>query len=113
MTRHLISQGHKRIEFIIGDPHHQASHDRLADSRNGLEAHHVQLDATLVQQGGLSFASGAACGRALLEARPRLTAIFAGNDNIAAGVLAVAHQLGISVPECLLAEIAKGRHDLA
>jgi LacI family transcriptional regulator len=101
MTQHLLSQGHKRIGFIIGDSRHQASHDRLAGFRDALEAHKVQLDATLVQQGDFTFASGIACGRALLEARPRPTAIFAGNDNMAVGVLAVAHQLGISVPEDL------------
>lgn len=101
VTQHLLSLGHERIGFIMGDPDHQASHDRLAGFKAALEAHDVSFDPALVKQGEFLFESGVLYGRALLEAKPRPTAIFASNDDMAAGVLLVAHQLGIRVPEAL------------
>jgi LacI family transcriptional regulator len=101
VTEHLLLLGHERIGLVMGHPDHQASHDRLAGFQAALEAHHVPFDPHLVAQGDFHFESGLLCGRLLLEAKPRPTAIFACNDDMAAGVLAVAHQLGIPVPEAL------------
>lgn len=101
VAEHLLSLGHERIGFVMGHPEHQASHDRLAGFQAALDAHHVPFDPHLVAQGDFHFESGLSCGRVLLEADPRPTAIFACNDDMAAGVLAVAHQLGIPVPEAL------------
>jgi len=52
----------------------------------------------LVVAGENSFTSGGAAARQLLERTPRPSAIFAGNDDMAAGVLAVAHEADIDVP---------------
>jgi LacI family transcriptional regulator len=101
VTEHLLLLGHERIGFVMGHPDHQASHDRLAGFRAALEAHDVPFDPHLVAQGDFHFESGLLCGRILLEADPRSTAIFACNDDMAAGVLAVAHRLDIPVPEAL------------
>ncbi|HEY65374.1 MAG TPA: LacI family transcriptional regulator [Caldilineae bacterium] len=98
MTEHLINLGHRRIGFIMGNPDHQASHDRLAGFKAALEAHRIPFNPALIQQGDFQFESGVTCARALLGMEPRPTAIFASNDDMAAGVLAVAHQMGISIP---------------
>ncbi|MFQ5614249.1 MAG: LacI family DNA-binding transcriptional regulator [Anaerolineae bacterium] len=98
MTEYLLSLGHRRIGFIRGNPTHQASHDRLAGYKAALEAHQVSFDPMLVKPGDFHFNSGVSSGRELFEIRPRPTAIFASNDNMAAGVLAAAHQLGVAVP---------------
>jgi LacI family transcriptional regulator len=101
VTEHLLSLGHERIGFVMGHSEHQASHDRLAGFQDALAAHHVPFDPHLVAQGDFHFESGLSCGRVLLEMDPRPTAIFACNDDMAAGVLTVAHQLGIPVPQSL------------
>ncbi len=44
---------------------------------------------------------GCNAGRKLLELEKRPTAIFCSNDEMAAGVLSVAHRMGLSVPEDL------------
>lgn len=98
MTEYLLSLGHRRIGFIMGNPDHEASHDRLAGFRDALQAHQVTIDPALIGQGDWYFKSGVACGRELLEMNPRPTAIFASNDDMAAGVLSVAHRMGIPVP---------------
>lgn len=101
MTEHLISLGHQWIGFVMGNPDHQASHDRLAGFRDTLQAHNIHFDPSLVRRGDWSFKSGIASGRELLETSPWPTAIFASNDDMAAGVLSVAHRMGIQVPEDL------------
>lgn len=99
MAEHLLSLGHQRIGFIMGNPDHHASHDRLAGFRDALQAHQAPFDPTLIRQGDWSFKSGISCGRELLEMSLRPTAIFASNDDMAAGALNVAHRLGISIPK--------------
>jgi len=52
----------------------------------------------LVEQGDNSFESGEISGKKLLADVQRPTAIFAANDDMAAGVMMVAHQTGIKIP---------------
>ncbi|MCW3836247.1 LacI family DNA-binding transcriptional regulator [Sphingomonas canadensis] len=98
LTEHLIGLGHRAIAFIQGPASHISSSDRLAGYRAALEAHGIGFQADLVVQGDYSFGSGRAAARTLLARAHRPTAIFAGNDDMAAGALAVAHELGIAVP---------------
>jgi LacI family transcriptional regulator len=57
------------------------------------------LDRALVAQGQFSFESGRRAAQNLLSKKERPTAIFAANDDMAAGVLYEAHQRGICVPK--------------
>ena len=101
MTEQLVALGHQRISFIIGNPDHAAVMDRYNGYLDGLRECGMRLDKTLVAQGYNSHVSGVQCARTLLNvpAIRRPTAIFASNDEMASGVLAVAHSLGLGVPE--------------
>ena len=98
MTRYLASLGHKRIAFIKGHPGHKAVGNRFRGYLDGLE--HSGLDACdeLVAKGDNSIRSGEAAAVQLLEKDNPPTAIFAANDDMAAGVMRVADRLGIKVP---------------
>lgn len=98
MVEYLVSLGHRRIGFVIGHPDHAAVAQRFEGYRDGLEAAGLRLEPALVAQGMNSFESGIECGRRLLAVRPRPTAIFASNDDMAAGTMAVAHELGLDLP---------------
>jgi len=98
-TRHLITLGHRRIGFVIGHPDHGASVDRLAGYRRALSAEGLAPDEALIEAGRFTFGSGREAARRLLSQRDRPTAIFASNDDMAAGVLAYAHEAQIRVPE--------------
>jgi LacI family transcriptional regulator len=100
-TRYLLALGHRRIGLVAGNRAHSASSERLAGFREALDAAGVPFDAELVQVGDWSFQSGMAGARGLLALRPRPTAIFAGNDDMAAGVLSVARQQRLAVPDDL------------
>jgi LacI family transcriptional regulator len=101
MTEQLASLGHQRISFIIGNPDHAAVMDRYRGYQDGLRECGLKLDKSLVMQGYNSHASGVQCARKLLNVPPskRPTAIFASNDEMAAGALSVAHSMGLGVPE--------------
>ena len=101
MTRYLASLGHRRIAFIKGNVQHKAVGNRYVGYVDGLKESGLHLDEALVEQGDNSFASGEAAGRRLLELEAPPTAIFAANDDMAAGVIRAAALLGVAVPRRL------------
>ena len=98
MVQHLVGLGHSRIAHIKGHPRHGASDWRLAGYKSGLRRAGLRYDPALVIDGEFSFESGVAAANALLALPQRPTAIFAGNDDMAAGVMTVLHERGLSIP---------------
>lgn len=98
MTEHLLELGHTRIGFITGHPTHHASALRLDGYRAALQAHRILYEPAYVRQGHFVFESGLGAARELLALPTPPTAIFASNDDMAAGVLMAAHELGLQVP---------------
>jgi LacI family transcriptional regulator len=98
LTDYLLGRGHRRIGFIRGHPLHGAAARRFDGFCDAHREHGVALDERLVVGGLFSFESGIECGRQLLHRSQRPTAIFASNDDMAAGVLHVAQEMGIEVP---------------
>lgn len=101
MVQHLISLGHRRIAHIIGHPAHGASSWRLDGYRRGLAGGGLPLAIELEVPGEFSFESGVAAGRKLLDMPNPPTAVFAANDDMAAGVVHLAHTRNIRIPEDL------------
>ncbi len=99
MTRYLASLGHKRIAFLTGHPKHDAVKNRFLGYQDGLQESGVSFSGDLVEAGDNSIRSGEACAEKLLSRKRRPTAIFAANDDMAAGVIRVADRLGIKVPD--------------
>jgi LacI family transcriptional regulator len=98
MTQHLLELGHRRIGFVVGSSIQVASGHRLEGYRDALLAAGLEYDAGLVKQGDFNYPSGLQAGRELLQLAARPTAIFASNDDMAAGALAAAHERSLSVP---------------
>ncbi len=98
MTEHLIAAGHRHIGFIAGDPRQSDSHARLAGFRAAMTGAGLDHAPDLVAQGHYTYHSGLVAAERLLAVHPRVTAIFASNDDMAAGTVAVAHRLGLDVP---------------
>lgn len=98
MTRYLASLGHKRIAFIKGHPQHKAVGNRYLGYRDGLRDSGLKFSEQLLAQGDNSIGSGEECALQLLQSRHPPTAIFAANDDMAAGVMKVAAKLGIAIP---------------
>src|SRR5262245_31244496 len=100
-TEHLLALGHRRIAAIKGPAAWMATEDRLNGYRAALVAAGVTPDAALEIQADFSTAAGMKAAAQLFDRPDRPTAIFAFNDNLAVGVLRVARERGIRIPEDL------------
>lgn len=98
ITRHLIELGHFRIGFVGGHPAYRSSEQRERGFKDAVRKAGLSLGDCPVETGLYTLESGIAAGQRLLDLSRRPTAIFAANDDTAAGVLAVAHQRHIDVP---------------
>lgn len=98
LTEHVLSYGHRRIGFIQGDPRHGSSHKRLRGFLKCLNRHGHAPCERLIAQGFFTFDSGKQAAQRLLRERPRPTAIIASNDDMAAGAIVAARELGLDVP---------------
>lgn len=96
---HLADLGHRRIAFVSGPATFRSSHERRSGFEEALNERGLSLAKGYVVEGAYTYDSGIEAGHALLSMAERPTAIFAGNDEMAAGVLQAARQLGIRVPE--------------
>lgn len=98
MTRYLVSLGHRRIAFVSGHPDHKAVSNRLQGYVDGLRESGIKEAGGLVVAGDNSVKSGEAAAAQLLALARPPTAIFAANDDMAAGVIRVALQKGLRIP---------------
>ncbi len=99
MVVHLASLGHKRIAHIVGPPAHGASGWRLTGYKQGLGHAGIKLDPSLLVQGEFTFDSGVHGAERLLALKRPPTAVFAANDDMAAGVIRVALDRHMRVPQ--------------
>ena len=99
-VRHLLERGHRRVACINYGPSRFLSvAARCEGYREALEEAGLEVEETLVRWADFSHESGYAAAVDLLEHARTPTAIFAGNDTVAIGVLAALRARGIRVPQ--------------
>ena len=98
MTEYLIGQGHKKIGIITGHKDHISSELRYKGFTLAMEKAGLAINPDWVVEGDFSFRSGVKAAEIMLGSKEHPTAIFACNDDMAAGVLSVTNSKGISVP---------------
>jgi LacI family transcriptional regulator len=98
MTLYLIGLGHRRIGFIRGAETHDQASGRYVGYKNALQEAGIPFDETLVAKGDFTFDSGIVAADQLLDQVTRPTAIFASNDDMAAGVVAACYRRRIQIP---------------
>lgn len=101
VAEHLAKLGHKRIAMIAGPTSYRSSIERLGGFSDALTARGLKLSPDYIAEGAYTFESGAACAELLLSRSPPPTAIFAGNDETAAGVYRTAYLRGLKIPDDL------------
>jgi LacI family transcriptional regulator len=101
MTDYLLSLGHKRIAFFTGPRNMRASKDRALGYATALSAHSIDYDEQLVQNSEWTFDGGYTLMKLSREIPSPPTAIFAGNDEAAYGVIFAAQELGLQIPRDL------------
>ncbi|TMR19255.1 LacI family transcriptional regulator [Nonomuraea turkmeniaca] len=100
ITSHLLSAGHRRILFLGRRDGYTTPESRVAGYRKALADHRVPHDPGLEVEGTMERLEGYRMVRQRLAAGPRdFTAIFAGNDLIAAGARQALREHGLRVPD--------------
>jgi len=95
---HLLELGHRRIAVISGPEDVLCSRARVAGFRFAHDEAGIPVDPDLVRYGNFSGEAGYQYGTELLGRPGRPTAIFAGSDMQATGVMRAARRLGLDVP---------------
>lgn len=100
LTKHLIALGHRRIAIITAPTVVSTGRERLEGYLMALEEAGIAPDERLIHHGGYQHETGyhATCA-ALRSAATQPTALFAGNNFIATGVLKALDEHGLRVPE--------------
>jgi LacI family transcriptional regulator len=101
LMRYLIGLGHRRIGFITGRSDTQSATRRFLAYQEGLAEAGIPFDPDLVEEGDYTRDRGQAAARLLLDRPDRPTAIFAANDQTALGVMDIAAQFGLRIPQDL------------
>ena len=96
---HLYSRGRRKIAHISGPDDIGAGCDRRFGYREGLEAHGLAYDESLVVGGQFFEHGGYEAMRELLARHPDIDGVFSASDLMAAGALAALNEAGRRVPE--------------
>jgi LacI family transcriptional regulator len=100
-TQHLLDLGHRRIAYLGGLAAATCNQARMHGYRGAMEAEGVPVPDGYVRTGRFSYEHGIAGGAALLDLPQPPTAVFAGSDETALGVIEAARGRGLRVPEDL------------
>ncbi len=98
-TEHLLALGHRHIAFITGDEEHPDAAERHQGYRAALQAAGVPYEPRLVVPGMYHELSGLDAVNRLIAHGSPFTAIFAANDQMAAGAALGLYQHGLRVPD--------------
>ena len=98
-TRHLLSLGHCRIAFLTGRTTDLPGLERLLGCQQALAQAGIAPDSGLIRQSGWEVVDAYEAARALLAERRDFTAIVAGSDFMAIGILRALTERGVRVPE--------------
>ena len=98
-ARHLLELGRRRFAMLNGQLEFGCNRDRLEGYKTALEEAGVRLDSRHAITGYFTEDSGASGMTRLLEADPRIDAVFAANDLMAFGALRAIRSSGRRIPE--------------
>lgn len=97
--RLLLEQGHRHIAYLSGGTIYRDTHERLSGIDAALAGYGLTRDDIYVEHGSFSETFGQQAAARLLVEHPETTAIFAGDDDVAAGALLALKAAGKRVPE--------------
>ena len=98
-TECLIELGHRKIGMITGPGGWKSVNDRTEGYRFALERAGIPFDGSLIEHGDWSYEGGYEAMGRLLAKTPKVTALFAQNDQMAVGAMRALHEAGRKIPD--------------
>ncbi|KFL16228.1 catabolite control protein A [Geobacillus stearothermophilus] len=96
---YLLEKGNRRVAYVTGPTDDPINQRKLAGYRRALEERGVPYDEELVVEGDNSYDSGLEAYEKIAELAERPTAVFAGTDEMALGIIHSAQDHNVRVPE--------------
>jgi LacI family transcriptional regulator len=98
-VKYLINKGHTCIGMIAGLKGTPPRQSRIQGFCEALSEYQLPLDEILIQDGDFTELGGYQGMKKLLRLNPRPTAVFAANDLMALGAMAVIREMKLRIPE--------------
>ena len=98
---HLVEQGYRHIGHISGPLDWWEARQRKAAWKDVLQEAGIESQDEFWVEGNWSSASGAQAVEKLLSQYPEMDSIFVANDQMALGVMQIACQNGLRIPESI------------
>lgn len=99
-TRHLIELGHTKIGMLAGPVKSTSSLERLEGYKQALQNFQIEYRENFVVNGNLTIEDGYKYGVNLIKSiGDKPTAVFAGNDLMAIGIIQAYNEYGLNIPE--------------
>lgn len=98
-TQHLIDAGHRKIAHISGPLGFPDSRHRMQGYRQALMSAGIDHDDRFVVEGDFLEAGGYSAMQRLLARNAVPDAVFAANDQMAAGAMRAARDAGFDIPQ--------------
>jgi len=100
-TRHLLDLGYRKVACISGPENWASAIERLKGYHKAFEDYGLPYDPSLVEAGDWRVTSGVQATHRLLDRHPKIDAIFACNDLMAAGCIQATASRGLRIPQDL------------
>ncbi len=99
LTEHLLQLGHRRVAFISGPAGLHTADERLKGYMDTMAGAGVDIDPSLVVEGGYTRTGGYRQAMRLLARRDRPTAIIGANNMMGLAALQVMQEMGFRCPD--------------
>ncbi|ANK48286.1 TPA: LacI family DNA-binding transcriptional regulator [Klebsiella pneumoniae] len=96
-TRHLLDLGHQEIGIIAGPNFSSSTLNRQKGFLRAMQEAQAEVNPQWWRDSDFTIVAGENAGYEILNSPARPSAIFAVNDDLAIGVMAAAHRLGLEI----------------
>lgn len=98
-VEYLIKLGHRKIAFIGGEQGTSTDVGRFEGYLSTMDKYGIPVDSRYIKHGQFKQSSGYRLTKAMLTEHELPTAVLAGNDIIALGVIQAIEEFGLKVPK--------------
>ena len=98
-VNHLLEEGYRHIGHVAGPMDWWEAQERMRGWSDSLSNVKIKSEANQWSEGNWSSASGVEAIEKLFSQYPEMDAVFVGNDQMALGVIQVATQKGLRIPD--------------
>lgn len=99
LIKYLVDKGHSKIALVAGDKESYAGLKKVVAFKKALMKYGLNIDDNMIADAFWSSKEGWVATRKLIEIGGKPTAILAGSDTLAIGVIGAINSLGLKVPD--------------